>query len=59
MQLVTKINEEELERISGGTSITGTLVNALTDIIKVLYDAGHAVGSSIRRIKEDNLCPIK
>ncbi len=56
---MSKVDEEKLDIIcGGGTSITGTLVSAITDVIKVLYDAGHAVGSSIRRIKEKELCPI-
>lgn len=56
---MSKIEEEKLVKIYGGASISGTVVNALTDIIKILYDAGHAVGSSIRRIKEDKLCQIE
>lgn len=55
-----KIEEEKLEVISGGgtTTITGTLVSAVGEVLKVLYDAGHAVGSSIRRMSDKNLCPI-
>lgn len=53
------IKEENLEQLYGGTTITGTIVNALTDIIKILYDAGHAVGSSTRRLIEGSLCPLK
>ncbi len=53
-----KLEEERLEQINGGASITGSLVNALTDIIKILYEAGHAVGSSIRRVSEGNMCPL-
>lgn len=56
---MNRLEDCNLEKIYGGGSISGTLVNAFTNIIKVLYDAGHAVGSSIRRINEDNLCPIK
>lgn len=56
---MNKIENQKLELIcGGGTNITGTLVNAITDIIRVLYDAGHAVGSSIRRFKEKDLCPL-
>lgn len=54
-----KIKEENLEKLYGGTSITGTLINALTDIIRILYDAGHAFGSSARRVKEGNICPLE
>lgn len=57
---MSKIDEHELEEIYGGsTSITGTMVNSLLNVIKVLYDAGHAFGSSARRIKENELCSIQ
>lgn len=56
---MNRIEEEKLEVISGGgTNITGTLVSAVGEVLKVLYDAGHAVGSSIRRMNDKNLCPI-
>lgn len=55
-----KIEEEKLDKISGGgTTITGTLISAVGDVMKVLYDAGHAVGSSIRRMNDKSLCPIE
>lgn len=58
--MLKQISDDKLDMIyGGGDTISGTLLNAFTGIIKVLYDAGHALGSSIRRIKEDELCPIK
>ncbi len=54
-----KVKDEKLENLYGGTSFTGTLVNAITDIIKILYEAGHSVGSSARRVKEGNLCTLE
>lgn len=57
---MSKLEEEKLETIyGGGTSVSGTLINALTEVIRVLYDAGHAVGSSFRRIKENDLCSVE
>lgn len=50
---------DDLEKIVGGTSLTGSVINALTEIIKVLGDAGRGLGSSIRRIGTNNLCPLK
>ena len=55
-----KIEEEKLENIKGGnTSITGPIINAFVNIIKVIQEAGQAFGSGIRRISEDNLCPLE
>jgi hypothetical protein len=55
-----RIKDEELDSIHGGSDpITGPIITAITGIIKLLQDAGHALGSGIRRIGEDNLCPLE
>lgn len=53
------IKDEELENIKGGTSISGTIINALVNVIKELKAAGYSFGSGIRRIAEGNVCPLK
>lgn len=54
------IKDDKLSEISGGeTTITGTLLSAVGDVLKLLYDVGHAVGSSIRRLADNDLCPIE
>lgn len=50
---------EELEQVYGGTTISSAIINAFTNIIKVLQDAGHDLGSAIRRIGADEMCPLK
>ena len=52
------IDNKDLDKIIGG-SISGTVINAFTNIIKVLLDAGKDVGSSIRRIRDNEVCPLK
>lgn len=52
-----KLSTQELKEIKGGASITGSLLNAFVDILKVLLDAGRSVGSGIRRVTSDSLCP--
>lgn len=52
------IKEDKLDKINGG-SISGPIINAVVSIIEVLKNAGYALGSGIRRISEDNLCPLK
>lgn len=55
-----EIKEEKMEKIKGGdATITGTIINALVSVIEVLKNAGYSLGSGIRRISEDELCPIK
>lgn len=54
------IDNDNLSNIKGGANaISSTLINAFTNVIKVLYDAGHGVGSAIRRFAEGNLCPLE
>lgn len=51
---------KELEELYGGTTtISSGIVNAFTNIIKILMEAGHGVGSAVRRIGEGNLCPLE
>ena len=56
-----KIKDSKLDTIVGGassTTLTGAIINAITNIIKVIFDAGSSAGESIRRIKEDGMCPL-
>lgn len=55
-----KIKEEELETIYGGnTTVSGPIINAVVNVIRVLKEAGYSLGSGIRRIGENNLCPLE
>jgi len=55
-----EIKKEDLDIISGGNvSISGPIINAVVNVIKVLKDAGYQLGSGIRRISENNLCPLE
>lgn len=53
-----KVSYQELETVYGGDTISGTVINAFTNIIKVLMEAGRGVGSAIRRIAAGSLCPL-
>ncbi len=58
--IMEQIKTEALETIYGGnTSITGPIITGLVSIIKILKEAGYSLGSGIRRISENNLCPLK
>lgn len=51
---------ENMDTIYGGnTTITGPIITGLVSIIKILKDAGYSIGSGIRRISENNLCPLE
>ncbi len=51
----------DLKKIYAGSSssISGTVISAFTKIIGMMYDAGKGFGSSIRRLGENNLCPLE
>lgn len=55
-----KLEEEKLDNICGGqAAISGPIINALVSVINILKDAGYSIGSGIRRISENDLCPLK
>lgn len=56
-----KVVDKNLECVIGGSSsyISGTVINAFVNVIKLLIDAGKSVGSSVRRIAEGNVCPLE
>lgn len=54
-----RVSLEKLKKISGGATISGTIISAFTGLVKVLYDAGCSVGEAIRRIVDGELCPLK
>ncbi len=45
--------------MGGASSISGTILNAFKGIVELLRGAGYALGSSLRRISEGNLCPLE
>ncbi len=54
-----KINDKDLLLIVGGaTTLSGTILNQLNKLISILVDSGKNLGSSIRRISEDKICPL-
>lgn len=54
-----KIENENLDKICGGTTtISGPIINAVVNVIRVLKEAGYSLGSGIRRISENNICPL-
>ena len=54
-----KINDKDLLLIVGGAStLSGTILHQLNKLISILVDSGKSLGSSIRRISEDKICPL-
>lgn len=58
MNLLSIISNESLFNLTGGISISGSLINAFTSGIKTVLEVGRSFGTSIRRIITNNLCHI-
>lgn len=53
-----KIDNEELFLIVGGINITGTLINSITSGITKILDLGRSLGTAIRRVIGNSVCPL-
>lgn len=53
-----KCKDIDLEKITGGTNLSGALINSLTSLMQTILDTGSRLGSAIRRIAEGNMCPL-
>ena len=56
-----KLNDEELEKVLGGSStiITSSIINSIINVIRLLEEGGYKFGSGVRRLSEGNLCPLE
>ncbi len=50
-----KLTKEEELSIYGG-SVSSTMVNAIVKGISLLIELGRSLGSTIRRVSENNMC---
>ena len=53
-----KMTKEELYFINGGLNLTGTLVNSFTRSLNIILDISRSLGTAIRRIFSNKLCPL-
>ena len=51
-----RLSNQELIIISGGLSLSGTLINSISRGIDALLEVGRSLGTAIRRIINKNLC---
>ncbi len=52
-----ELNRKELLNIEGG-AISGTLISSITRGINTILDLGRSLGSAIRRLGSNNVCPL-
>ena len=53
------LEQPELLSIVGGVSLSGALVSAFTRAINAILDVGRSLGTSVRKVVNKNLCPVK
>ncbi len=53
------MNKEELILIIGGSSVSGTVLNAVVRAINAALEVGRSLGTAIRRIKTRQACPVR
>lgn len=51
-----ELSKKESMALYGGGGITSSIINAFTKAFTVFVDIGRFLGSSIRRIFDNNLC---
>ena len=49
-----KLNENEMYEINGGVS--GTFINSVASAAKFIYNLGHSLGSTLKRLISGNQC---
>ena len=50
------MTQDELITIHGGADLPSTIINALVRLIDITLELGRSFGSSLRRLKDGNLC---
>ena len=55
--MIREIKEEEMKTISGG-NFESPVINAITNTLEFIYNLGKELGSGIRRLIDNNYCPM-
>lgn len=56
-----RIEEKDTDKIQGGSvdTMSGPIISALMNLIKLIKEAGFDIGSGARRIVESDMCPLE
>ncbi len=55
-----KVETETLDNVVGGAtlSLSAGVINAIVKLVDIVFEIGGSFGSSVRRVTEDNVCPL-
>ncbi len=57
--MMKDINNQELNLISGGISVSGSLINSFSSAITKILEVGRSLGTAIRRVANKKICAIR
>lgn len=52
-----KLTEEELLQVTGGATLSATMINAIVKGVDIVLDIGRSLGTAIRRLGDHKTCP--
>ena len=54
---IKELKDEEMKQVAGGNTLP-QIVNLVTKGVEALYNLGYELGSGLRRLIENNYCPL-
>ena len=52
------LKNEEMTKVTGGSTITASLLSAINKTVQIIFDLGQSIGNSLRRIINGEKCTI-
>ena len=52
-----ELKKSEMEKVNGG-SLPSAVINAVVNLVNIIYEIGEKAGSSIRRLIDGTYCPL-
>ena len=52
-----ELKKNEMENINGG-NVSSAVINAVVNVVNIIFELGEKIGSSINRLLNDTYCPL-
>lgn len=53
------LNQQKLTEIRGGFSLSASMLNSINNLVELLMEAGKKLGSAVRRMSSNQICPLE
>ncbi len=50
------LNNDQLKKVTGGISLSGPILQAFNETIKILFEIGQNLGQSLKRLFKISIC---